>query len=105
MILMISEVLDLLANLIKSYLEQRQVKIVLFHSCSGIPQGSNLGLLLFWLFINDISQSNFSYVLFYYKDLKIYIVVNNKSNAMDVRNDLSNVGTLTSAIFILVSLN
>ena len=57
---------------------------------SGVPQGSNLGSLLFLIFINDIEKGvKHSKVLIYADDLKkLYRVVKNDRDCALLQEDL-----------------
>ena len=74
----------------KSYLTCRSVRIKIgssvsnsFSNGSGVPQGSNLGPLLFSIFINDISLLLPSGCrLFYADDTKIYSIIKCRSDCL-----------------------
>lgn len=73
-----------LSNLIISYLTYRK-NIVLYNgflspvynSTSGVPQDSNLGPLLFTIFINDIGFLLSVFLDLFADDAKLYITINN----------------------------
>ncbi|GBM35453.1 Retrovirus-related Pol polyprotein from transposon 297 [Araneus ventricosus] len=60
-----------------------------FSGTSGVPQGSNLGLLLFILFINDLT-SVFKYFecLLFADDLKLFSSMNSNLDAVLLQSDL-----------------
>lgn len=86
-------------NLVKwlaSYLHDRTQR-VLFNSvcsqeiyvCSGVPQGSHIGPLLFVLFINDLpSVINNASILMYADDVKIFYSSNNIADFDLLKSDL-----------------
>lgn len=59
---------------------------------SGVPQGSNLGPLLFILFINDLPECvTSSYNLMYADDFKLFRVVSAKNDCAQLQCDLTSV--------------
>jgi hypothetical protein len=80
---------DSLLNLFESYLLDRfcYVNVLGFYSArlvvnSGVPQGSNLGPLLFLLFINDIVEIFSLNVLLFADDVKLYSTIRDISDCM-----------------------
>lgn len=60
-------------------------------STSGVPQGSNLGPLLFLLFINDLDSQLNANKLFYADDLKIYLPISNWDNCVRLQLNLDGI--------------
>jgi hypothetical protein len=59
---------------------------------SGVPQGSNLGPVLFNLFINDIVNCvKTSQILLYADDLKLYRIVNSQLDSKALQADLDEI--------------
>lgn len=90
---------DRLLRLITSYLNGREQRVtvrgyssVAFKPSSGVPQGSNLGPLLFLMFINSLTFAitNASYLLFA-DDLKIYYKVKSINDCYLLQEDLNNI--------------
>lgn len=79
-----------LVDWLKSYLCDRKLCVKIgsytsawFESTSGVPQGSNLGPLLFALYFNDIAALlGVGCRLVYADDLKIYVVVDSSTDCV-----------------------
>ena len=56
---------------------------------SGVPQGSNLGPLLFTLFINDLLASMKCKILAYADDIKLYASINSESDYINFQAQLN----------------
>lgn len=88
-----------LTKLIQSYLTQRfqyveikGCKSVVYKSTSGVPQGSNLGSLLFLVAINSIvSKVNNAKALVLADDFKCFLQVNSLEDCETLQNDFCNV--------------
>ena len=79
-----------------SYLNNRQQSVHYsgqvsnnFTATSGVPQGSNLGPLLFLLFINDLSDVIDHNKLLYADDLKIFTSITSFKDCYDLQQDLN----------------
>ena len=84
----------------ESYLTDRQnyvfyngYRSVNFTTTSGVPQGSNLGPLLFIIFIDDLLTSIRCHCLAYADDLKIYRSINGPGDAECLQHDLNTLVT------------
>lgn len=59
---------------------------------SGVPQGSHLGPLLFNIFINDVVKSfQYSNVLLYADDTKVFGVIKSNEDCIKMQKDLDNL--------------
>ena len=74
-------------SIIKSFLQDRKIKVVLdgqhsnsYSISSGVPQGSILGPTLFLVFINDMPDDLLCKLLIYADDTTIYSILDKKSN-------------------------
>ena len=91
---------DSLLALISSYITNRQqfvsyngVKSNAFNASSGVPQGSNLGPLLFLLFMNDLCEHIDCEMLLYADDMKLFFEINSDYDCHHLQNQLSSFET------------
>ena len=87
---------ELLIKLISSYLNNRKLYVVFegfksksFVATSGVPQGSNLGPLLFNLFINDLVASLKTQNLLFADDLKLFYNISDVKDCELLQLDLN----------------
>ena len=101
-----------LLHLFKSYLTNRTQYVFLngfksieFVATSGVPQGSILGPLLFNIFINDITDEIDLPCLLYADDLKVFTVVNNINDCLQLQACLNKVNNwcISNKLFLNVS--
>ena len=86
-----------LVSWLESYLTERELRVMIdgcisqpFSNKSGVPQGSNLGPLLFILFFNDAALIlHDGFKLVYADDLKLFIVVRTQEDCERLQNSLS----------------
>lgn len=87
-----------LLKLFKSYIMNRQQAVKYNNHASddvsptsGVPQGSNLGPLLFLLFINDITENITCEALLFADDLKLYSSIDSISDCSVLQENLETV--------------
>lgn len=63
-----------------------------FEATSGVPQGSNLGPLIFLIFINDIvSVISYSRILLFADDVKIFLPIRELEDSLLLQSDLDSL--------------
>lgn len=75
----------------RQYVECSGYRSVEVLATSGVPQGSNLGPLLFNIFINDIVCTLNVNCLLYADDMKLYCNIGNIEDCIKLQNDLLKV--------------
>ena len=98
---------------IKNYLSGRHQRVVLngTHSqwlpvCSGVPQGSILGPLLFLIYINDLSNlalSQGAKILLYADDILLYKPINTPIDFDDLQADINTIAHWISSNHLTVN--
>lgn len=85
-------------GLIKSYLSDRKCYVHVngvlsapYSSSSGVPQGSNLGPLLFNVFINDLPEHLSCYSLMYADDVKLFIPTRTIHDCILLQNNIDEI--------------
>lgn len=68
-------------------------KSALFYQTSGVPQGSNLGPLLFHIFINDIISDLRCGASIYADDAKLYSIIESMDDVVNLQSDLDRFAT------------
>lgn len=68
-----------------------------FRAVSGVPQGSNLGPLMFLLFINDLVQQIECNKCIFADDLKIFTAIRSETDCINLQTELTTIERWCSA--------
>ena len=97
---------------IADWLSDRQQRVVLLGNKSnwievksGVPQGSVLGPLLFFIYINDIDESINTNILKFADDTKLYGIVANKDDVEKLQRDLIKICEWSSEWLMLFNVD
>ena len=90
-----------LLRLIKDFFSNRKQRVVLNGQCSSrmnvqarVPQGSILGLLLFFIYVNDLPDNLVSNPKLFADDTSLFSTVTDPNvTANQINNDLHNIST------------
>ena len=89
---------DQLISFFREYLTKREQRVRYrnFYSSpiyptSGVPQGSNLGPLLFLIFINDITVEVSCKALLFADDLKLFLEIKSEEDCMTLQNNIKHI--------------
>ena len=58
---------------------------------SGVPQGSVLGLVVFLLYVNDISSVVNSNLVLYADDIKLYRIIKSEADIAQLQEDINSL--------------
>ena len=101
-----------LVELLRSYIIGRSqhvsfggFKSASYSVCSGIPQGSNLGPLLFVLFIDELPNYINNKVLMYADDVKIFRIIRDVYDSISLQRDIDLLHSWSDRNRLQLSLN
>lgn len=84
----------------KQYVENLSTRSNVFSPTSGIPQGSNLGPILFLIFINDLADVIKCENLLFADNLKIFTKIESVNDCYNFQRDLSAVETFIFSLCV-----
>ena len=99
-------------NWIKNWLDGREQRVIIIgkHSdwcnvLSGILQGSVLGPILFFVYINDINRNIYNVILEFADDTKLFAVVKDSVSIESLRSDLKRLYEWSNDWIMLILIN
>lgn len=89
----------------KQFVEYRGYKSNVFYPTSGVPQGSNLGPLLFLIFINDVVNCLHCETLLFADDMKLFYRIDSYDDCMMMQDDLCSLNSwcLTNRLILNIA--